>query len=337
MSDTYADYLAALDRQAAAFGRPGRGPHLLDQAELNLGATKKVVRPNYVDRPAPGEAVRLLDLNCDGQYGEGVTVTMGLFINDNELTHNSPNSALNAIASPITGIIEWGNGASTSYIEFDLPQPNRLLCDPFAWFTDDYPRSLITTPRQSGVTVSLAASSIRVYARNDANLVYTAATSLTIGTSYNDTTIDPTAFAFLGYGNSSGMVNGLLRKTVYLTSGGVAGSLGSAALTVNAAANFLSGATCGIPPFAKRVWFPRQGGTNDFWSGNCLAAAPINVRFDSNISSSTVSRHPLGMFSIPFNSEGLIEIPPSATSMTAFSDNQADLAYCVAAVFELVV
>lgn len=316
--ESYRGYLEELGKLNAFSTRPSASP-LLDQYDLNLGSTQKVPRPNRTNTPQAGALVRLLDINSEGRSGQVVTLTMGSLINDGEVA-----PGLAAISGPVTGIVEWGNGAASNRVEFDLPQPSRLLCDPFSPFTTNYSKDLVTTPRQSGLTLTLTASSIRVFARNDANLPYTMQPSVVVCSDSNDLLIDPTVFAFVGYGGGSGVLNALLRKSIYLTP----------TATLAGVTSFV----CSIPPFAKRVWFPRVGDSvsGDFWT-DVDAAPPIVVRFVANLSVSSAGAYTLGVYPVPTKDEGVLQVPPGASYLVVTLAASTAIPHDLLAIFELAI
>lgn len=292
--------------------------HLLQQSEMNLGSSKLIPRPRTDNNPESGDIIRLLDLNCEGENARNVIITLGQFISDGIITSAQQNS----ITGPITGIVEWGNGGTFARVEFDVPQVSRIPCDPFFTDTSNYPRSLVKSPRQSGVTLTVAASSVRVMARNDNNTLGTAETwgqpGVAIIGSQLPTAIDPNVFAHVAYGTSPGSGNGLLRKSVVLTTGSSAFNM-----------------SCGIPPFAKAVHIFRVGGSADF--NTCTAAPAVMVEFESNAFNSLLTNYPIGCVQLPWNSLGPLAVPPGAAILNIHLLDPLVQAYRVVAVFDLAV
>lgn len=291
---------------------------LLDQPDLSIGASAVIPRPNDTATREAGNVVRLLDVNCAGKNSRDIIVTMGQFIND----LLQPNSNSLPLSGPITGIVEWGNGGLSAYIEFDVPQSSRIPCDPFGKDNSSYPPSLASRGRTSGVSLSIAASSVRVSARNDNNLLgaeVAAAGTTIIGPTIRNI-IDPTVFAHIAYGNSLGCNNGLLRKSIVLKT---------------SATTELYAAGCGIPPFAKRVSFFRCGSSSDF---NFATPAPaFSVSFYSNVASSNFTSYFIGRIEVPYGEFGAIDIPPGAAACLVVSGLVYVPCYRIVAVFDLAV
>jgi hypothetical protein len=186
------------------------------------------------------------------------------------------------VGGPITGIIEFGNGSATSRIEFDIPAPS---CTPS--FTTTPSDQLI--PPMGGVSIPICASSIRVYARNDAtmSLISTVAPGV-IGYYSNADgpdsptyTKDPQIGAFVGYGQTMGG-NSHLYKTIYL---GYLGGWPSGSLS-----------NIGIPAYARyvRVLSNEQGSSS--YRINFTGDAVDFAQYDTS-----------------FNDPSPIPIPPAAT------------------------
>src|ERR1700690_4516043 len=84
--------------------RPGVGPQLLTNQEMNLGARQVIPAPNFTAAPAPGMPQRLLQLIADGCYAETVTLTVGQNI-------TQPGVVTTNLSGPITCIAVVGNGS----------------------------------------------------------------------------------------------------------------------------------------------------------------------------------------------------------------------------------
>lgn len=326
---SYQEYINKL-KAATAVGRPRLG--IMDQVDLNLGASKLVPKASTLGR-ARAEPVRLLDLQGDSTRARNVTITMGSFL-DAVQTLTTSN-----VSGPITGIVEWGNTATFARIEFDVPQVSRIPTDPVNFYSTTYPQSLVTTPYGCGVSLTVCGSSVRVYARNDNCLtapldgqVDPAATTNIIGPgclsqSVLALAIDPTVYAHVSRGLTAGSANGLLRRTVPMC------SIYPVDYTLF---------TCGIPAFAKRVWFSRVGSTSYFSLTAQTIAPELAITFVSNLTNTPVDA-PLGSYDIPFGSEGMLNVPPGAAGIFIqrnrlvpyYTGPTEDINYRVNAIFEL--
>ena len=207
-------------------GRPlsqsNEGRQLLDGAELNAGASF-IVSPNP-QAGLPGNLVRILDLHADSKEGRVITVTMS--------QQSVPSGFITT--GPVRGLIEFGNGGAISTVEFDIPPPDCL-----ATFFTGTPTNIPLFFKNSGVSLSVPAGSIRVYARNDANAGFIQVSLPNVIGNLDGT--DPTVFAHASYNAVFGAV--APTRTVYL-----APSFG---------VPFPNGSTlvCDVPPFATGVRF----------------------------------------------------------------------------------
>lgn len=312
------------------------GSSLLQQSALNLGVSRPV--PQLVDgtsvvytsqRYGLGNLVPLLYLHTIGSEGRQVVLNFGATTDE---TEDDAANVYRDMSYPLVGIVEWGNGAVTSRIEFDIPSPSRIPTNSFNASTLTFPANQMS-PRYSGVSFSVTGSVVRTFARNDNNLspvvpYVTPGTQVFQGVNVTrpDTLATPTVFVHASYGSSAGAINArlyrsILLDTYYLWLGrNVAG--------------------CGIPPFAKRVYISRCG-TTPYTGYQSTPAPSVTVRFFSNIPSSDANLC-LGMYSIPFGEQGVLEVPPGAMSLFVTSDAPvtSDLAFLPCrplAIFELAV
>lgn len=291
--------------------------NLLDQPDLNLGASMVVPVPNTAARPESGQVVRLIEVNCEGPNARNIIASVGQFVNDGAVS----NSNTNSFSSPITGIVEWGNGGTSAYMEFDIPQVSKTPTDPISIWSFGYPNVLVRSPRQSGVAFTIAASSIRISARNDNNLLATAETLATGGViigSRLSTVLSPTVFAHVAYGTSQGASDALLRKTIIMTT-----------RTVQAEA------ACGIPPFARRVRFYRVGSMPDLTAPS--PAPPVTVTFLSNSINNVNATYVIGQTMLAYSNIGPIDVPPGAAQVNVAYQTPAMPFYHLVAVFDLAI
>ncbi len=156
--------------------KKGHGPRrILDNGELNLGRLVEVPPgdPDFV-----GEAIRILDLRSDSNLAQFITITMSI-LPIRQFGFNSED-----YGGPIVGIIEFGNGSGVSSVEIDVRRGTLPYNTGFGgiWANVGQTEKMLIAP-YAGVSISVPGSSVRVYARNDANYrPYPDPTSSTINT-----------------------------------------------------------------------------------------------------------------------------------------------------------
>ncbi len=143
--------------------RVGRGGkvknRLLDDADNNIGNVTISYPSLTPDTHPQTNPPRILALDAESPTAQMMTVVLtNRFLSDPPPPFNLPpyNNGT-ALGGPIVGIIEFGNGSTFTRVEVDVPLGPVLLngSDP-----------------QDGVTlVSVPAGTLRVYARNDGNLI----------------------------------------------------------------------------------------------------------------------------------------------------------------------
>jgi hypothetical protein len=256
---------------------------LLDQDELNLGVSKVITTPlakpfNFL-AIAAGKEERLLDLACEGRYARTVSLTFAAFILEPD------QNSLADTTGPITGIVEFGNGAVFARVEFDIPAVSRLpgLLATRAGVNTVYPNGF-KSPAISGVTVCVPAGSVRTFARNDNNLPLVFTPDRIIG-SIDANNIDPTVSCSIAYGETFG-ANRHLKKTVYIVD-----NSGAAVVAAMSAGDSVE---ISVPPFAKTVRFPRTP----------VALSTLGIIFDSYFGPE------YGTYVVPAGGDGPFEIPP---------------------------
>ena len=242
---------------------------LTEQQDLNLGNSAQVL-PFLGTGAGVGETIRLLDVRSPNQRAAVATITMTASIADR--------AAFATAEAVLVGIIEFGNAGGFNRMEFNIPvhisSGQNGVIDP------------AVTPVNSntnGVAISVPGSTFRVFVRNESR-----APSPLNGAPI--TVVLPPVFAtpqatatisFLPVGTNSP-----IKRTFILTS--------TTATLAPAAA-----VTVAVPPYAKRVRFPRLD----------LATTSVDVTFSS--SSGTI-----GTFSVGGADEGDIEISPLYNFMT---------------------
>ena len=132
------------------------GTKLLDDGENNIGnATKLEPIPlppgpnNYSKVPAPSNNSRLLNLTASSKQGQSITVVI--------TAARVPDA--DGFVGPITGIVEFGNGSSTTKVEFDVP------IGPY--IGDIAHDQKGDQPQDSGAIVQVPTGIVRAFARYD--------------------------------------------------------------------------------------------------------------------------------------------------------------------------
>jgi hypothetical protein len=139
-------------------GKTGTG--LLDDSDLNVGNAAKIlpaalpaVLPNpnkqYITKPVLANNSRLLNLTSSSRKGQSMTIVMTA----------ARVAGTNGFAGPMTGIIEFGNGATSTKIEFDIPIGPYVGNQVQVQLGDD--------PQDSGAVIQVPAGAVRVFARYD--------------------------------------------------------------------------------------------------------------------------------------------------------------------------
>lgn len=222
--------------------RKGYGPRrLLDNGELNLGRLVEVP-PGELE--FPGTPVRVLDLRSDSNLAQYATISFSVLpvVENADVTSDDPNRA-----GPLFGIIEFGNGSGFSRVEVDIQRSASPYNGGSSGFGLTYnigdPRTYFSPP--GGISISVPASSLRVFVRNDGNLRPCPNSKI-----LNEPTVagqnSPTAkvMAHISYG-LRGIYEGATR-TVWLIKDG----------TVSTLAN--PGFFSAIPPFARTLVIHRN-------------------------------------------------------------------------------
>jgi hypothetical protein len=138
---------------------PDKKP-LLEDADNNIGNSSRVnpqagTAGTIMPQAAPGEAVRILNLRSGSSRGQ----TTSIIVTASRVIPNNPSGS----PGPITGIVEFGNGSTSTRVEFDVP------IGPFAGQIGQPVPSI--QPQDGGVIVSVPTGVLRVYARYDNLLV----------------------------------------------------------------------------------------------------------------------------------------------------------------------
>lgn len=132
---------------------------LLNNAEQNIGNSEIV-------QPQEGTATILPQMNppriimLTGGSASGQTTTVTMTAARLLPGPDNPNPGL---AGPITGVVDFGSGARSTRVEFDVP------CGPYIGYVSQ--ASNATEPQDGGTMVTVPTSIIRAYARYDNLLI----------------------------------------------------------------------------------------------------------------------------------------------------------------------
>lgn len=250
---------------------------------MNLGSSS-IIAPGVIG--VPGPTTRLLDLRSDSPLACVVTVTLSQQLQNPGGSGIFPNE-------PIIGSLTFGNGGAESTVEFDVPPADS---------TGEVNKALIPQRiLRSGVSVSVPAGSLRVYAKCDRNngLITDPTVPLGFGTE------SPIVYAHVAYGSVYGSMPPT--RTVYIA---------NFAAPLNPSVS----ATCAVPAFATGVRFMASDGIT-------AISAPLNV----SISSAS------GLYSFSYNvaagSDGFAVIPGNAKNLVVTNTGANPIS--LAAVFEI--
>src|SRR5579872_1100696 len=109
---------------------------------------------------------RIIDLTCDSDTGQQVTI--GISASCNMPSPATESNNFQFIGGPVTARIEFGNGAQFAAVEVDVP----ITFNPAAFNNPNLPASQGgNIVNEGGIQVSVPGGVIRVYGRNDSNLV----------------------------------------------------------------------------------------------------------------------------------------------------------------------
>lgn len=213
-----------------------------------------------------GSPVRVLEITGEDRLGEMICVSI-----QQELVLERAFSLTGSgfPEGPLVGIVEFGAGAGRAIIEFDIPGPttapgNLIFYSPFPSSTST--NTLTVAPVTNGVLLSLPASSMRVFVRNDALAPYliNAALNNPSNNTLNNRNLLPGIVRVHATYGTRPMLSRLTRTYPICSNGGL--------YTNPILAG--EGMRIGIPPYAKRVSFPRTGGLS---LPNIMP--PLNVQF----------------------------------------------------------
>lgn len=194
-----------------------------------------------------GEEKKIIDWNGADQRAQMMTLCVYSFINA------TTNPAI--FVGPLVGRCEFGSGGGTSEFEFDIPTSKRILNSNNGAVPP--PPGDVPLLKGDGVILSVPASRVGIYARNDANagLNILEAVNTTIGTF-------PQSQAHVGAFSAYSVKDSRIFRTL-VWAREAAGELAPGASR-----------TVAVPAYARRVIFPRfpmsstiEVSITDLWGG----------------------------------------------------------------------
>ena len=150
----------AMQRYTGHMGRGNVKARLLDDADANIGNGAIITAQPFPQGPLgppnlkpESNPARILNLDALSTTGQTVTVTFTASLLQGVFSFES---------GPITGIIEFGNGAVFTRVEFDIS------IGPVGSVGGGAPGSgTPTEPQDGGVTITVPSGVLRAYARHD--------------------------------------------------------------------------------------------------------------------------------------------------------------------------
>lgn len=264
---------------------------------------------NTFSEDAYGIPVRVLDITGDDALGEIICVSLQQERTiDNAGVNQMDGATADTVAGPLIGIVEFGAGAGIATFEFDIPSP--VLTPGFIeTFNSGFPGTgqafddLLIGRRVNGTLLSLPASSLRVFVRNDANAPYI----IQGGQGSNRPAISLNTFKDPGkirvhatYGRRPFPMK-LTRTIPICFSRGFDGGGGpTGPFAVSPGLNFVR---ITIPPYAASVRFPREP----------LQSTTLSVHFSQSSLRSVATVYHRGNYIIAPGDEGPIDIDPLDT------------------------
>lgn len=278
---------------------------LADQESLNLGSLFEVPASteDALGLNRFGQPVRLL--NIEGQDADSETITITL---QNEAVFLAPSPI--PVPGPVIGIVEFGTGSGYARVEFDIPSavggpaPNI----PAGVLSND---GIFIPQKNNSITLVLPASSIRVFARNDAQ------TGILLdfngGIKVNDRLESRNTPAQVRVHAAYGRAN-MVRDRVYREYM----IAGNASIPLAASPGPGNTITIGVPSFAKRVSFPRFP----------LSTSTLSILMGSYYSTEN------GLILIPVNDYSFLDLPPHTAYLNVINNGAVPIT-SLSALFEL--
>ena len=293
---------------------PGRRKFSLfqDVSPGNVGNVFEIAPSETNDPPIRGygNPTRVLEIQGDDELGETICVSIQ---QETIIERALFQGIVKFPEGPCVGIVEFGAGAGLSTFEFDIPGPTVapggfLIYQPFSsQVLQDV--NLPVTRLNNGILLTLPASSMRVFVRNDARVNYLWSLFTTPPAPPPPPPPIPPNPAGFRILNSVNLLPAIIR--VHATYGRrptqakltrsypICASSGNYTEAILAGQGF----RLGIPPYAKKVFFPRRG------SLSLTPIPPLQVDFVSlSLPGGFPSR---GTITIPAGETGDIEVMPN--------------------------
>lgn len=289
----------------------------------NVGNVFQIPVSNVVDSASLqsfGQPVRVLEVTGEDHLGEMICVSI-----QQESLLNIGNDRNLVVEGPLVGIVEFGAGAGLSNFEFDIPAP---VIFPGQVIQGVESTDMFVSRKNNGVLLTLPASSLRVFIRNDGAAPYLidlATTPLSMNRYYviNDLgeanlEAQPAIVrVHATYGRRPFQSN-LTRSypVCHQDNGGP-----TASIPPNT--TFF----IGIPAYAKRVFFPRSPLT--------VTSLQVTI-FQGQITGGGANSNSLhGSYTVPAGSNGPIELTPFDTIIRFTNPIGAPAITELSVVFEL--
>lgn len=319
--------------------KPGRSGHektslFEDVAANNVGSVFDISPSDAgfnQGLPSYGKPVRVLDITGDDKLGEMICVSVQ---QESEIDVGFTAGAGPSFfpEGPLVGMCEFGAGSGLSFLEFDIPSPTitpgnvffPALEPPFVPLRISLP----VYKRVNGVLLTLPASSLRVYVRNDAFAPFM----------INPIFQGPLDGAFSGLNSNNkgaGKVrvhatygrrpnNAKLTRTIPICSSSGGGAAATRPLPGTAFPADQRRVEFGVPPYAISVSFPRLP----------VESTQVSVLFNQFGLGNGGQPSNRGQYVVPAGSDGAIPVTPYDTVIQITNTGVNDIAD-MNAVFEL--
>lgn len=277
---------------------------LSEQEALNLGSLFEVqAKPDGLTGLNKfGEPVRILNIEGTDADSETILITL-----QNEAVFLGQSQANVPVPGPVTGIVEYGTGSGFARIEFEIPSPVGGPSPNQAGGVG-INTNIFVPQKNNVVSLCLPASSIRVFARNDAQIGFLTAFDTTTVNALQASRNTP---AMIRVHAAYGKANMVREKVVkqYFVAGPAADGADLPALST---------IIIGIPAFAKRVAFFRLP-----------VSQALNVTFNTYYTAGNT-----GVIAIPGGDFSYYDLPPHVSGIAIQNPGPASYG-SLAAVFEL--
>lgn len=302
-------------------GSPTR-KNLFDQVSPgNVGNVFQIPASTPFLGPASyGQPVRVLDVSGEDSQGGSLYVSLQQeSVIDTATPDGAPAGSLYP-EGPLVGIAEFAAGAGIDYVEFDIPTPSIAPGEVQATLGTvpvGILRNIPVSRRVNGSLLALPASTLRVYARNDAASAWLGADPATDSALNLNNPKPATLRVHATYGPR--VTQAHLTRTMPL----LMAPLLTPTMTPGQDITF------GIPPYARRVSFPRLSDTPATTMGI------LRILFTLTGYGTGGLAFVAGPYIVGATDVGDVEVPVGATSLTIINDSVGINIDNMLAVFEL--